>query len=131
MGTIKMSIQARSNVFTSEEGFSLLEVVAALAILSMALSYIFYDIHTTLKRGQRAYIKAYESAIAQSLMEEKIGELNWREGVETGTRSGLEFNRRISLLEEQYKYTSRQLYTLTVSVGDITFKTKKLKEPQQ
>jgi general secretion pathway protein I len=67
-----------------EKGFTLLEVMVALAILSIALVVLFSQQATSLSRGNEARIITKATLLAQEQMSGLLAEDRWRIGIEEG-----------------------------------------------
>jgi general secretion pathway protein I len=67
-----------------QKGFTLLEVLVALAILSIALVVLFSQQATSLSRGNEARIITKATLLAQEQMAGLLAEGRWRTGTEEG-----------------------------------------------
>jgi general secretion pathway protein I len=67
-----------------EKGFTLLEVMVALAVLSLALVILFSQQATSISRGNEARILTKASLLAQERMARLLAEGRWRTGTEEG-----------------------------------------------
>lgn len=104
-----------------EAGFSLLEVVAALGILSMMLMVIYEISLGGMHRAETAKREMLSLALAQSLMDEKLASSNWQEGSDDGEQAGLKWTLAISPYEASEATNRReryQLFKLSVTVGE-------------
>ena len=119
---------AKSHVSAFEEGFSLLEVVVALGILSLAMGFIYEEVVGTVKKADVAYNRTYDLAVAQSLMEETIAKKGWAVDATSGTRDGRAFTREISFNSSKDKEASNRLMVLKVKVGSVDLATIRAKE---
>jgi general secretion pathway protein I len=75
---------ARADEVSSEAGFTLVEVIAALAILALSLGGIFGVLSDGLRRTGQAEATAQASALAQSLLARVGTELPVRPGTTSG-----------------------------------------------
>lgn len=106
-----------------DAGFSLLEVVTALAILSMMLMAIYEISLGGMHRAEVAKRDMLSLALAQSIMDEKLAKEDWREGHEEGSEAGLKWSREIStyVADETLQRRERyQLFKIVVAVGEHT-----------
>ena len=129
MRTVRLAAKAKTGIFQiliktqkhkGEEGFSLLEVIASLGVLSMMLLIVYEISIGGMKRAEEARDDLLSLALAQSLMDEKIALNNWNEGAETGDIKGFSWTREVSDYEEDERNLEAKalvLRKLSVTVG--------------
>jgi len=106
-----------------EEGFSLLEVIASLGVLSMMLLIVYEISIGGMKRAEEAKNDLLALALAQSLMDEKLAQNKWDEGSEAGETTGFTWTREVGDYETDERPVEARgqvLRKLSVTVGDRT-----------